>query len=111
MRLVGSGGGQVGVEEVLLRAGVGCQGGGFLFGRGGDDGQEGELSDGGTRDVDALGVGAGIGWGQEEAGIVDEVVKEGDVRGGEALEQVAGGEGEAEPEAFRSEVVRGRCGG
>ncbi len=59
-----------------------------------------KFGDGGAGDEDALGVGAGVGWGELEAGVVDEVIGEGDVGGGEAFEQVAGAEGEAEPEAF-----------
>ena len=56
-----------------------------------------------ARDVDALGVGAGVGRGEMEAGVVDEVVEEGDVDGGEAFELIGlrdGAKGEAEPEAF-----------
>ena len=56
--------------------------------------------EGGSGDVDALGVGAGIGRGEEESGVVEEVVEEGDVGGGEAFEEVAAAEGHAEPEAF-----------
>jgi hypothetical protein len=37
-----------------------------------------------------------------EAGVLDEVVDEGDVDGGQAFEEVAGAEGHAEPEAFGS---------
>jgi hypothetical protein len=35
-----------------------------------------------------------------EAGVVEDVVEEADVGGGEAFEEVAGAEGHAEPEAF-----------
>jgi hypothetical protein len=79
---------------------------GGLAGGGGDDGEELEGGDGGSGDEDAVGVGAGIAqseerWGrEEEAGVVDEGVEEGLVEGGEAFELVAGGEGDAEPEAF-----------
>ena len=37
---------------------------------------------------------------EEEAVIVEDAVEEGEVEGGEAFEGVAGGEGEADPEAF-----------
>ena len=63
-----------------------------------------QLDDGGSGDVDSLGVGAGIGRGQEEAGVRDDVVEEGDVDGGQTLELVFGSvwaaEAEAEPEAL-----------
>jgi len=88
------------VEEVFLKTGDrGC--GERLATRGrGDDGDELEVGEGGAGDVDALGVGAGVGWGEEEACIVEDVVEERDVGGGEAFEEVAGAEGHAEPEAF-----------
>src|SRR5438270_606932 len=66
----------------------------------GDDGQELHLGDGCAGDVDALGVGAGVGWHEEEAGVFDEGIEQGAVGGGEAFELVAGAEGQAEPEAF-----------
>ncbi len=51
--------------------------------------------DGGAGDVDALGVGAGVWRGEQEAGAEEQ----GAVVGGEAFEQVAVVEGEAEPDA------------
>jgi hypothetical protein len=97
---------QFDVEEIGLEGGVvgGC-GEWLAAGRRGDDGEELERSDGGTRDEDALGVGANVGRGEEEPGVVDEVVEEGGVDGGEAFEEfrgavVGGGKGNAEPEAF-----------
>jgi hypothetical protein len=78
------------VEELVLEALLGgLIGEGLAAGGGGDDGQELKLGDGGTGDIDALGVGTGVGRGEEEAGIVDEGVEQGAVGGGEALEQVA----------------------
>ena len=59
-----------------------------------------QLGDGGAGDVDALGVGARVGRGEVESGVVDEVVGEGDIGGGEAFEDVACAEGEAEPETL-----------
>ncbi len=47
-----------------------------------------------------MGVGALVGWGEEEAGVFEEGVEEGEILGGEAFKLVAGGEGKAEPEAF-----------
>jgi hypothetical protein len=77
---------------------------GFLTGRGGDDCDELELGDGGSRDVDALGVRTGIGRGEEEAGVADEVIEEGDVDGGESFKLVFGAirsaKGQTEPEAL-----------
>ena len=63
--------------------------------RGADDGYDGEAADGGAGDEDALGVGAGIGRGEQESGAIDE----GAVVGGDGFELVAVGEGEAEPES------------
>lgn len=77
--------------------GFGC---GFWFGGGGDDGEDLEGGDGVTGDVETLGVGADIGWEEEEAAVFEEVVEEGEVEGGESFQQVAADEGEAEPEAF-----------
>lgn len=88
------------VEEVLLHGGDGGCGEGLAAGWGGDDGDELEVGDGCAGDVDALGIGAGVRGGEEEAGVVEGVVEEGDVDGGEAFELVFGAEGEAEPEAF-----------
>jgi len=101
VRLVGTGvWGDDGVEEVFLEAGDVCGGDGFAAGGRGDNGQELELGEGGAGNVDALGVGAGVGWGEEEAGVVDEVVEEGGVGGRETFEEIAGAESEAKPEAF-----------
>jgi hypothetical protein len=83
----------------LVGAGAGWRREGAAGG-GGDDGEQVELGDGGAGDVEALGVGAGVGRGEEEAGVVDQGVEEGAVGGGEAFEEVAGAEGEAEPEAL-----------
>ena len=99
--LVGAGvWGDQGVEEVFLKTGD-CGGGERLAARGrGDDGDELEVGEGGAGDVNALGIGTGVGRGEEEACIVEDVVEEGDVGGGETFEEVAGAEGHAEPEAF-----------
>src|ERR1700733_8584425 len=88
--LVGAGvgwGDQV-VEEVFLEGGDGGGGEGFAAGGGGDDGEELEFGEGGAGNVDALGVGASVGRGDLKAGILDEVVGEGDVDGSEAFEEV-----------------------
>jgi hypothetical protein len=99
--LVGAGiGRDEGFEEVFLEGGDGGGGEGFAFGGRGDDRDELEAGQGGAWNVDALGVGTGVGWGDLEADVVDEVVEEADVGGGEAFELVAGAEGHAEPEAF-----------
>jgi len=89
------------VEELVLEALFGwlgrerCAAGG-----GGDDGEELHLRDGGAGDEEALGVGAGVRRGKEDAGVVDQRVEQGDVGGGEAFEEVAGAEGDPEPEAL-----------
>ena len=92
-----------GVEEVLLQRG--SNGGQGLLARwGSDDSNEMEFGDGGSRDVDALGVGACIGRSQEEASVADEVVKQGGVDGSQAFKQVFGtvrsAEDEAQPKAL-----------
>jgi hypothetical protein len=74
---------------------VGWPGGGR-----GDDGQELDFGEGGAGNVEALGVGAGVGRGEEEAIVVGEGVDQRAVGGSEALEEVARLEGEAEPETF-----------
>lgn len=51
--------------------------------------------DGLARDIDTLGVGAGVRRGEQQARAADQ----GEIVGGEAFELVAVGEGEAEPEA------------
>jgi hypothetical protein len=102
--LVGLGVGGEGVEEVLLKilweaaylgiaeglAAGGCR----------DDGEELEIGEGGSGDVDALGVGADVRWGEVEAEVVDEVVEQDLVGGGETFDLVSGAEGEPDPEAF-----------
>src|ERR1700754_3818932 len=92
------------VEEIFLK---GWDGGGrerFAAGRRGDDGQELELSERGSRDKDALGVRAGVGRGEVEASVLDKVVGESEVDGSEAFEDVRrpirGTKGHAEPKAF-----------
>jgi hypothetical protein len=98
--------GQWGVEEVFLKRGRGWGGEGLFARRGRDDGDELKVGDGGSRDVDALGIGARVGRGEEEARVVDYVVEEGDVDGGQTFELVFGtvwrSKGEAEPEALGS---------
>jgi hypothetical protein len=88
------------VEEVFLHGGDRGGGKGLAPGRGGDDGEELEFCDGGAGDVDSLGVGASVGWGEVEAVVLDQVVGESDVDGGEAFEEVATAKGHAEPETF-----------
>jgi hypothetical protein len=91
------------VDEIFLEVfGGGGGGEGLAAGGRGDDGQELDFGEGGAGDVEALGVGAGVGWGEEEAVVVGEGVEEGAVGGGEALQKIASPEGEAEPEAFRA---------
>ena len=96
------------VEEVFLQGGD--RGGGERLAAGGcgDNGEELEFGDGGAGDVDTLGIGAGVGRGELEAGVLDEIVSEGDVDGGEAFEEVrsmvGGAEGHAEPEAFAARL-------
>ena len=86
------------MEELVLEVFFGgTVGGGWAAGWGGDDGEEQEAGDGGSGDVEALGVGAGVGRGEEEAGVVAEGVEQGAVGGGEAFEEIAGAESEAEP--------------
>ena len=70
------------VLEVFLGGAIGCS---SAAGGGGDDGEELEFGDGCSRDVEALGVGAGVGRGEEEAVVVGECVEEGAVGGCEAL--------------------------
>jgi hypothetical protein len=88
------------VEEFFLEAVLGGLGERLAAGGGGDDGEQVEFGDGGAGDEEALGVGPGVGRGEEEAGVVDQGVEEGAVGGGKAFEEVAGAEGEAEPEAL-----------
>jgi len=89
------------VEEFVLEALLGgAVGRGGAARRRGDDGEEVEVGEGGAGNVEALGVGAGVGWGEEEAGVVDQGVDERAVGWGEAFKEVSGAEGEAEPEAF-----------
>jgi hypothetical protein len=88
-----------------LERGQGGRGGERLFARGGGyDGDELEFVDGGSRDVNSLGVGAGVGRGQKEPSICDEIVQKGDVDWGQALELVLGAicsaKSQTEPEAF-----------
>ena len=78
-----------GFEEVFLHGGDGGRWERFAAGWGGDDGQELEFGDGGARDIDALGVRAGVRWSEVQAHVLDEVVGEGDVNRGEAFELVA----------------------
>ena len=102
MALVGAGAGIEGeVEELVLKAFLGGGGGERrAAGRSGDDREQLQLGEGDAGDVEALGVGAGVGGGEEEAGVFDQGVEQGEVCGGDAFELVAGAEGEAEPEAF-----------
>src|ERR1019366_3135170 len=95
---VGEGRGRFNAETPGAREGC-PQGWGRPRG-GGDDGEELKLGDGSAGDVEALGVGAGVGWGEEEAGVVDQGVEQGAVGGGEAFELVSRAEGDAEPEAL-----------
>jgi hypothetical protein len=89
------------VEEFVLEVFFGgAIGDGRTAGGGGDDGEQVDVGEGGTGDVEALSVGAGVGRGEEEAGVVDEGVEQGAIGGGEAFEEVSSAEGEAEPEAF-----------
>jgi len=87
------------MEEVGLEV-LGGGGTGLAAGGGGDDGEELEIGEGGAGNVEALGVGTGVGRGEEEAVVVGEGVEEGAVGGGEALQKIARLEGEAEPEAL-----------
>jgi hypothetical protein len=87
-------------EEVFLHGGDRGCGEGFAARWGSDDGEELEFNEGGAGDVDTLGVGAGVGWGEMEADVIDQVVEESDVRGGEAFQEVSGAKGHAEPEAL-----------
>jgi len=84
------------MEELVLDGFGGC-GAGLAARGGGDDSQELDFGEGGAGDVEALGVGACVGRGEEEAVVVGEGVKEGAVGGGEAFQQVSGAEGEAQP--------------
>jgi hypothetical protein len=88
------------VEEILLQGRNGGGREGFAAGGGGDDGEELEFGEGGAGDVDTLGVGAGVGRGEMEADVVDQVVEKGDVRGSEAFQEVSGAKGHAEPESL-----------
>src|SRR5208283_5704793 len=64
---IGAGGGVDGeVEELFLEV-FGGGGEGLAAGGGGDDGEQLELGEGGAGDIEALGVGAGVGGGEEEA--------------------------------------------
>ena len=54
----------------------------------------------GARDVDTLGVGAGVRGGEKETGVVEYVVKEADIRRSETFEEFARTEDHAEPETF-----------
>ena len=87
------------MEEIVLEVFSGG-GEGLAAGGGGDDGEELDIGEGGAGDVYALGVGAGVGRGEEEAVVIGECVEEGAVGGSEALDEVARLEGEAEPEAL-----------
>ena len=72
--LVWAGGGVYGeVEEIVLEVFSGG-GEGLVAGGGGDDGEELEIGEGGAGDVYALGVGACVWRGEEEAVVVGERV-------------------------------------
>src|ERR1019366_8304053 len=101
------------VEELFLEALLGGLGGKRLAARGGgDDGEQLKFGEGLAGDIEALGVGAGVGRGKEEAGVVDQRVREGTVGGGEAFEEVSGAKGEPDPEAFAARAgEEGAAGG
>lgn len=89
------------VEELVLEGFFGWAfGEGLFLGGRGDDRYELELSDGGARDEQALGVGASVWWDEKEAGVFQSSVEEREVGWGEALELVAGPKGQTDPEAF-----------
>ena len=89
------------MEEFVLEGLLGGFGGELRSpGRSGDDSEELEFGNGGAGNVDALGVRAGVGRSEEQAGVVDEGVEQGEVGGGQAFQDVPGAEGDAEPEAF-----------
>jgi hypothetical protein len=100
--LIWAGGGIERQVEELILDGFGWRGAGLAAGGGGDDGEELDLGEGGAGNVEALGVGAGVGRGEEETIVVGEGVEKGTVGGGEAFKQVPGAKGEAQPESLRS---------
>ena len=85
------------MEEFVLD-GFGGGMAGLAAGGGSDDGEELDVGEGCAGDVEALGVGTGVRWGEEESVVVGERVEKGAVGGGEAFEKVSGAEGEAQPE-------------
>ena len=87
-------------EEILLHGRDRGGGKRFTAGGGGDDCQELEVSERRPGNVEALGVGAGVRRGELQTGVLNEVVGEGNVDGGEALEELAGAKGHTKPEAF-----------
>ncbi len=83
-------------------------GSGLLTGGGGDDRDELQFGDGGSGDVDSLGVGPDVGRNEEEAGVFEHVVEQCGIERGETLELFGFGgrsgglaaKGEAQPEAL-----------
>lgn len=65
----------------------------------GDEAEDIDGFEGWAGDEEALGVGAWVRRGKEEAAIVEEGVGEGEIEGGEAFEGVVVAEGELEPDA------------
>jgi hypothetical protein len=65
-----------------------------------DDGEELQFRNRGPWNVYSLGVGPRVRWGKVQTGVVDQVIEEGDVGGGEAFEEVATAKGDAQPEPF-----------
>jgi len=74
----------------------GSFGRGRLFALCADESDDLELRDGGGRDPDALGIGADVGRGEEQALAGDEA----EVVGGEALDSIAIGKAEADEQTF-----------
>ena len=82
------------VEELVLKVFGGGEAG-LTAGGGGDDGQKLKLGESRAGDVEALGVGAGVWGGEEEAIVVGQSVEKGAIRRGQTLQEVAGAEDEA----------------
>jgi hypothetical protein len=82
------------VEELVLKVFGGGEAG-LTAGGGGDDGQKLKLGESRAGDVEALGVGAGVWGGEEEAIVVGQSVEKGVIRRGQTLQEVAGAEDEA----------------
>jgi hypothetical protein len=79
------------------RPGFGCWLGDNAAGRGGDEAENVDGTEGEAGDEESESVGAGVRWREEDAAVVEEGVGKGEVEGGEAFEDFVVAKGEAKP--------------